>query len=190
MDTFQYEKKNLNDTQDETNKDDENSDQDELIAFYFFKYCSCPAIFFFMFANIFIFFIIPFFSLYCCRPYKRMIKIDKKNKILIIYNTGVIPCCKLTSKSYSLNDIKKIRMYVYSTPDRKVGFNKLYFINCEIHSLNEIKEELFSEVRYDKETFDRCTLFFKKYFETEIEPLEIAKDKSEYNLNEQAYANI
>ena len=46
MDTFQYEKKNLNDTQDETNKDDENSDQEELIAFYFFKYCSCPAIFF------------------------------------------------------------------------------------------------------------------------------------------------
>ena len=119
-----------------------------------------------------------------------MIKIDKKNKILIIYNTGVIPCCKLTPKSYGLNDIKKIRMYVYSTPDRKVGFNKLYFINCEIHSLNEIKEELFSEVRYDKETFDRCTLFFKKYFETEIEPLEVAKDKSEYNLNEQAYANI
>ena len=182
MDTFQYEKKNLNDTQDETNKDDENSDQEELIAFYFFKYCSFPAIFFFMFANIFIFFIIPFFTLYCCKPYKRMIKIDKKNKILIIYNTGVIPCCKLTSKSYSLNDIKKIRMYVYSTPDRKVGFNKLYFINCEIYSKRGETEKLFSGVEYDKETFERLTSFFNKHFNTEIEPIEVAKDISELNI--------
>ena len=47
------------------------------------------------------------------------------------------------------------------------------------------KKKLFGGIKYDKETFERYELFFKKYFETEIEPLEAAKDISEYNVNDQ-----
>ena len=96
----------------------------------------------------------------------------------------MIPCCNLNPKSYSLTTIKKIRIYVYSTPDPQIGFNKLYFINCEIYSINGDKEILFSDVKYDKDTFERFVSFFKKHFKTEIETIETAKDKSEYNIND------
>ena len=80
--------------------------------------------------------------------------------------------------------MKKIRIYVYSRPDPTIGFKKLYFINCEIYSIDNEKEDLFVDVKYDKEAFDRYISFFKKYFNTEFEPLEVAKDIKEYNLNE------
>ena len=185
MDSLDYNEKKLdNEISYQTNVE-ENDDIDELIVMYFFKCCSCEAIFLSIFQIFFLWFPILAIMWYFRDPYKRMIKIDKKNNTLLVYNTGLIPCCKLTPKPYSLNNIKKIRIYVYSMPDPKVGFNKLYFVNCEIYSLNGEKEELFKDAKYDKEIFDKYEQFFKKYFETEIEPLEVAKDKSEYNINSQ-----
>ena len=185
METFNINENNIiDDTPYEKNQED-NNDIDEIIVMYFFKFCGCPSL---LFLFVFIFFLwfppLPIL-VYCCEPYKRIIRIDKKNNILLIYNTGFIPCCKLNPKSYSLNNIKNIRIYVYSLPDPKIGFSKLYYINCEIYSLNGDKEDLFKDRKYDKEAIDRYESFFKKYFQTEIEPLEVAKDKSEYIINEQ-----
>ena len=48
------------------------------------------------------------------------------------------------------------------------------------------KEDLFSGIKYDKESFDRYVSFFKKYFDTEVEPIEMAKDMNildEFNIN-------
>ena len=87
----------------------------------------------------------------------------------------------MNPKSYDLNNIERIRIYVYSTPDPKVAFNKLYYINCEIYISKEIKDLLFGSIRYDKETLDRFEQFFKRFCETEVEPIEAAKDISEYN---------
>jgi hypothetical protein len=101
-----------------------------------------------------------------------MIQVDKKNKVLIVYDKAIISCCFLNDKSYSLSTIKKIRIFIYSTPDPKIGFNNLYFINCEVYSIDGRKENLFSRVKYDKELFDRYVTFFKKYFDTEVEPIE------------------
>ncbi len=185
MDSLDYNEKNLvNDIPYQTNAE-EKDDIDELIVMYFFKCCSCGVIFISIFQIFFLWF--PIFPImwYFREPYKRIIQIDKKSNTLLVYDTGLISCCKLTPKPYSLNNIKKIRIYVYSMPDPKVGFNKLYFVNCEIYSLNGEKEELFHDTKYDKEIFDKYEQFFKKYFETEIEPLEVAKDKSEYNINSQ-----
>ena len=176
------EKKILNDPPYETNLE-ENSGLDELTVKYYFKSCSCPMIFFYIFVIFFLW--CPFFPIYfyCCIPYKRTIRIDKKNKIFLIYDTGLIPCCKLNQKIYSLDEIRRIRIYPYYIPDPNVGFNKIYFGNCEIYSIHGEREVLFLDVKYDKETFDRYILFFKKYFETVFEPLEVAKEKSEYDVN-------
>ena len=116
-----------------------------------------------------------------------MMQVDKKNKVLKIYDKTLISCgCKHNLKSYYFRTIKKIRIYVYSTPDPKIGFSKLYFINCEIYSVDGQKEDLFSGRKYDKESFDRYVSFFKKYFDTEVEPIEMAKDMNildEFNIN-------
>jgi len=181
------EKKYLNGATYEKNQE-EISDIDELTVMYFFKCCGCPALLFFFIQIFFLWCPLSPILVFCCMPYKRKIRIDKKNKLFIIYNVGAIPCCKLSPKPYNLDNIKKIRIYVYSTPDPKVGFNKLYFVNCEIYSLKDEKEELFRDIKYDKEAFDGYILFFKKYFETEVENIDVAKDKSEYNINNQTNA--
>ena len=154
---------------------------DELIVLYYYKVCGCPNIFFTIWFTI----LLPLLFIdYCCNPYKKVVTIDKNNNILIICDKAMIPCCNLNPKSYSLTTIKKIRIYVYSTPDPQIGFNKLYFINCEIYSINGEKEDLFSAIKYDKESFDSYVSFFKKYFDTEVEPIETAKDKDEYNISD------
>ena len=154
------------------------SDVEEIFTNYLYNFCGCPELCFFIIS---IFVPCLLISVCCYTPYKRKIRIDKRNKLLTGYNTSVIPCYELNPKSYDLNNIERIRIYVYSTPDPKVAFNKLYYINCEIYISKEIKDLLFGGVRYDKETLDRFEQFFKRYCETEVEPIEAAKDISEYN---------
>ena len=124
-----------------------------------------------------------FFIFGCMADYKKMMRVDKKNKVLKVYDKALIPCCcDYFVKSYYFTTIKKIRIYVYSKPDPKIGFSKLYFINCEIYSIDGQKEYLFSRVKYDKELFDRYVSFFKKYFDTEVEPIEMAKDMTAFDI--------
>ena len=150
----------------------------EIVAFYFDSFCECPNS-----CVCLLSFLFPFFLIYICfyNPYKRKMRIDRRNKLLTTYNTGLIPCCKLGPITYDLNNIERIKIFVYSTPDPKVAFNKLYFITGEIYISKEKKDLLFGDVRYDKETFDRYVQFFKNSCETEIIPIEEAQDKSTYN---------
>ena len=150
-----------------------------LLVRYEEKFCEFPGIISIIIPLIFLPF---FFLIHSIMPYKQMIELDKINNILLIYYRSLIPCCKLEPKIYNLKDIEKIRIYIYSKPDPYVGFNKLYFINCEIYSKRGETEKLFSGVEYDKETFERLTSFFNKHFNTEIEPIEVAKDISELNI--------
>ncbi len=151
---------------------------EEIFTIYLYSICSCPTLCF-----IIISMFVPclLISVCCYIPYKRKIRIDKRNNLLTGYNTSIIPCYELNPKSYDLNNIERIRIYVYSTPDPKVAFNKLYFITGEIYISKEKKDLLFGDVRYDKETFDRYVQFFKNSCETEIIPIEEAQDKSTYN---------
>ena len=128
-------------------KSNDNSDIDELIVAYNFKCCGCPNIFFTV--MIIITFPFVFFCYYCNAPYKKVVIIDKKNKTLIVCSKGMIPCCKLAPRTFRFEIIKKIRIYISSKPDPNVGFEKLYFINCEIYSVNDEKEDLFIDVKYD-----------------------------------------
>ena len=169
----------------ESDNDKETNDGiDELIILYYFTICSCP----FIIIIIVLVINLPMFFIFgCTAPYKKMMQVDKKNKVLKVYDKALISCgCNRNIKSYYFTTIKKIRIYVYSTPDPKIGFSKLYFINCEIYSVDGQKEDLFSGIKYDKESFDRYVSFFKKYFDTEVEPIEMAKDMNildEFNIN-------
>ena len=92
-------------SQDEKNK----SNLDEIILFYHFKYCSLGPIF----ATIFLIIFLPFFFIFfSIQPYKRLAIIDSIKQILVIYNKALIPCCKLEPKTFSLNNIKKIIIFI------------------------------------------------------------------------------
>ena len=153
---------------------------DELIILYYFTICSCP----FIIIIIVLVINLPMFFIFgCTAPYKKMMQVDKKNKVLKVYDKALISCgCNHNIKSYYFTTIKKIRIYVYSKPDPKIGFSKLYFINSEIYSFDGQNEDLFSNIKYDKETFDRFASFFKKYFDTEVEPIEMAKDMTAFDI--------
>ena len=111
-----------------------------LLVRYEEKFCEFPGIILIIIPLIFLPF---FFLIHSIMPYKQMIELDKINNILLIYYRSLIPCCKLEPKIYNLKDIEKIRIYIYSKPDPYVGFNKLYFINCEIYFKEEKQKNYF-----------------------------------------------
>ena len=158
----------------EIDNDKETNDGiDELVICYFFTICSCPLI---IFITVFIIYLPIFFLFGSTAQYKRVVQVDKKNKVMIVCDKPIISCCTLNPKTYILTTIKKIRIYISYGPDPKIRFNLIYFINCEIYCINGLKADLFSGIEYNKETLDRFVSFFKKYFDTEVEPIETAKD--------------
>ena len=119
--------------------------------------------------------IFPFniFTLLIIIPYKRKIVIDEVRKTLVIFMQGIIGCCPTGQRLYNLNQIEKIRLFITSKPDPKVGFNKLYFINCEIYSLEGEKNALFMDIPYEEAKYKQFISFFQRHLNTEFDPLEI-----------------
>ena len=167
-------------SQDEKNK----SNLDEIILFYHFKYCSFGPIF----ATIFLIIFLPFFFIFfSIQPYKRLAIIDSIKRILVIYNKALIPCCKLEPKTFSLNNIKKIIIFITWKIDENCEFNKLFFMNCDLISTDEIKESLFANVDYDANKLNEYLAFFKKYFDTEFKPADNGKNPNFSNEDENNY---
>ena len=119
---------------------------------------------------IFLFFLSFLFLGYSIDPYKRVVIIDSIRQILIICIKGIISCCKLSPKTYFLNNIKKVIIFITWKNDEKIGFNKLYFMNCDLISTDGMKESLFEDVEYDARKLSEYLTFFKKYFDTEFKP--------------------
>ena len=155
------------------NKNDNNEKTsygiDEIIVFYHFGWG--VMIFLIIHSLPIIFFFFDFFL----TPFKKVIIIDEDKKTLIICDKAVFGCFKLNKKIYNLSQIRKVRIYVSSIPDPKVGFNKLYFINCDIFSIDGEQEALFSQIQYDKKKFNEFVNFFKKHLNTEVESLDDEK---------------
>ena len=84
-----------------------------------------------------------------CIPFKRVLIIDSKNKRIILCNINIYGC-KRDQKMYDYSQIRKIRLYVTSTPDPKRPFDKLYFINCHVYSKNDQKDTLFENISYNE----------------------------------------
>ena len=140
---------------------------EEIIVFYHFSW---PTIIFFCIHSLFIFF---FFYDFFCIPYKRVIIIDEKRKIIIICDKGILGICKLNQKTYEISQVKKVRIYVTSKPDPKKGFGKLYYINCDIFSNNEEQESLFGTIDYTEEKYNKVSKFFEKHLNSEVVPKEV-----------------
>ena len=113
------------------------------------------------------------FILLTVAPYKRKIVIDEVRKTLVIFMKGIIGCCKIGEILYNLNQIQKIRLFITSKPDPKIGFNKLYFINCEIYSLEGEKNALFMDIPYEEAKYKQFISFFQRHINTEFDPLEV-----------------
>ena len=128
--------------------------------------------------------IIPIFFLpfYIFIPDKTQIIIDEDKKELIKHESGKLSCCcHCDDKTFYLKSIKKIRLYATWRPDPKIGFNKLYYMNCEVISLNDESEKLFENIEYDEKKYAEYAAYFKKHLKTEVEPLETAKRAKGFN---------
>ena len=134
------------------------------------KFYGCCLVVFYIFLT----FIIPcnIFTLLIMVPYKRKIVIDEVRKTLVIFMQGIIGCCTTGQRLYDLNQIQKIRLFITSKPDPKIGFNKLYFINCEIYSLEGEKNALFVDIPYEEAKYKQFISFFQRHLDTEFDPLE------------------
>ena len=139
-----------------------NNDVDELIILYYFKCCSGKIIFLTILLLIVIYFPFIFFILYCGRPYKNVIIVDRKKKVLILCDKGMIPCCKLNSKTFNIYDIKKIVIYDVAM----LRSLKIRRIDCYIISTMDEKTILFSKA-YNEQMVNDILTFFRKHFETE-----------------------
>ena len=114
---------------------------------------------------------LPIGIIFLFAPSKKYAIIDEINKILIIREEGVIPCCcRCYERIYYFNTIKKVVIYITSQRDRKVGFKKLLFMNCELVSTDGQKEDVFIWIKYDEHRLNEIQTFFKGYFETEFRP--------------------
>ena len=160
------------------NTNDNKNYSEELIIFYYFKCCSCNVIFMTVILSLVFFFPFLFFIYYCGKPYKKVIIIDQKKKVLILCDKGMIPCCKLNSNSFNINDIKKL--IIYETVLYNL-YNKRNTINIYFISANNEKKFLFYLEYDNKEKLEEILQFFRKYFNTEYIPIKKEGDNKNYN---------
>ena len=162
-------------------EDKQNKEISQLTVSYYFKCCSCLyiALFIIFLLTIWLpFLMITFYSIF---PYKKMVIIDEIREILILFDKALIPCCKLNKKTFFMNSIKKVIIYITWTTDTKIGFNKIYFINCELISTNDMKEILFEKIENKQNKLNEILEFFRKHFDTEFKPAEDQKNPIEEN---------
>ena len=182
-----YNKLNYPDSKEETS----GNEIDEIVVEYL-KH-PCFAVFLFFFAIPFIPFVFPVIIIWFVDPYKRIIIYDGINKLLKLSYRGILGCscpcaCMGTAaKIYNLSQVQKVKIFRTSIPDPKIGFNQIYFINCDIYSTNGQIESLFSNIKYSKEKFDEFVSFFQKHLNTEVIPLEVDIDDIENNDNNAVY---
>ena len=174
-----------NDSLDNTDYPQENNltGIDILVVHYYMKFCGCPGLFVYFITLVFLWCPLVLFLVYFREPYKRIVIIDEDKKELIVCNRGLLSCCcNFDGITYDLKNIKKIRLYATWRPDPKVGFKKLYYMNCEIISLNDESGKLFENIDYDEKKHAEFVTFFKKHLKTEVEPLETATRAKDLNL--------
>lgn len=121
-------------------------------------------------------------------PYRRVIIIDEvKAAIIIAFEKICYSCssCRENVKIYYLSKIKKVKIYLSSIPDPQIGFHKKYFINCDVFSIDNALESLFSNIKYSKERIDEFISFFQRYLNPDIITLEV--DMGDINENNTSY---
>ncbi len=125
--------------------------------------------------------IIPFYNIVTFLiPYKDMVILDSKKKIIVCRKS--IWCCKFGPKKiYDYSQIKRIRLYVSSTPDPERPFDRLYFSNADIYSFDGQQDSLFNSIKYNEEKFNKMVKIFEKHFNIDVEPIDVCKNNINFN---------
>ena len=177
---------NLNKLNDITNSEEKYTKEIDEIEIEHITH-PCLAVFLFIICMIFIPFNIVLIVTGCDMYYKKIIFYDEVEKELIKTFVGIWKSCKCceclqpNKRIYDLTQIQKVKIYRTSIPDPVVAFKKIYFIKCDIYSLDNQTETVFDRIPYSKEKFDEFVTFFQKHLNTEIIPLEV--DINNYNVN-------
>ena len=81
--------------------------------------------------------------------------------------------CKVEGqRNYNYCQIRRIKLYVSSTPDKERPFDKLYYMNCDIFSVDGQQDSLFSAIKYDELQFNNFIKDFEKHLNIEVETID------------------
>ena len=171
-------------------KEENINEIDEVLVSYAFSWCECPMIAFIIFFGLFPLFL---FALFGAIPYKRILVFDGNQKTIIYCERALISCCNLVSKTGNLKNIRKIRIYVGNKIIHKKVIPNSNVINCDIEYNDGKKENLFKNMEYNKETYDKVILFFEKHNFSEDDKLGNEKNGNDFmdeKNNNGIYTNV
>ena len=154
---------------------DQGKDTDDLDEIFISKDI-CTLIGFF--PAFFIPFFWPFILLFA---YKFVVLLDSKKKKITVCHKNIFGCKVEGQKYYDYCQIKRIKLYVSSTRDRERPFDKLYYMNCDIFSVDGQQDSLFSAIKYDELQFNNFIKDFEKHLNIEVESIDDYKKNN--NLN-------
>ena len=171
-------------------KEENINEIDEVLVSYAFSWCECPLIVFIIFFGLFPLFL---FALFGTIPYKRILVFDGNQKTIIYCERALISCCNLVSKTGNLKNIRKIRIYVGNKIIHRKVVPNTNVINCDIEYHDGKKENLFKNMEYNKETYDKVILFFEKHNFSEDDKLGKEKNGNDFideKNNNGIYTNV
>jgi len=135
-----------------------------------YLYGPCIATFFIILTIIV--FPIAFFRFLLAIPYRQVIRVDKKKKVLILGTRSMADCCFCcgsTTLQYDLNGIKNVKLEITevnaSNKIFSVNIDKEYYIKCIVYSLRGESSYLLTQIIFTKEKYDEFVLFFKQFTE-------------------------
>ena len=124
-------------------------------------------------------------------PYRQIIRVNKKKKLLIMGTKGMADCCSCCVKSCvqcDLNGIKNVKLKLKEVNASNVYFrvdnaDKIYLIDCDIYSLRGQSLKFCFNVKIEKEKYDEIVLFFKQF-------TEVIEEKEQYPNIASTYKSI
>lgn len=114
-------------------------------------------------------------------PYKYVVILDSKKKRITVCQKNIFGCVIGRQKIYDYCHINKIRLYVSSGHTFERTIEKIYYINCDIFSIDGEQDKLFNEIRYDEFKFKSFAEYFEKHLNIKVESVDIQKKNT--NLN-------
>ena len=155
-----------------------NINQNEITILYL--YDNCQAVMYIILTILI--FPLFFFKFLILTPYKQVIRVDKKKKVLFLGTKGMGDCCSCCisyALQYDLEGIKNVKLKIKEVNGAfkkifSVSSDKVYFIECEVYSLSGESSRLFKNIRYKKDKYNELVLFFKQFtevIEEKVQPL-------------------
>ncbi len=185
----------ITNTSDSNDEKINNISKDEITVHYFYGPCIATM---YIIMTIIIF-PIAFFKYLLLTPYRRVIRVDKKKKILILGDKGMADCCSCCVSGfpqYDLNGIKNVKLEINevnaSNKIFSVNIDKTYLVNCYVYSIRGERSKLLHYNRFTKGEYDELVLFFKQFtevIEERVKPLNDIKTGNDFPSKNEIITN-